>query len=214
MLPFPHAEREMTDELLERVRRYWTDLRGARLAPRRAEIDPREIEEALEFAMILEHAPSGGARIRIAGMHLCELMGMEIRGMPAAALIAPPDRARFDRLIGEVFAAPAMLDLSLNSTPTAQPRLEARALFLPLVSDLDETSRALGYLRAEGNIGTPPRRMTLISHRLRRLGGDETSRVAEPGFAETGDAFARPERLNGGDRNAAPTLRLVGDEDD
>ena len=55
--------------------------------PRRAEIDPRGIENALEYAFILERIAPGMARIRLAGIHLSDLMGMEVRGMPLTSFI-------------------------------------------------------------------------------------------------------------------------------
>ena len=70
------------------VEAYWEALRGSRLMPTRAEIDPRGIEQALEYAFIVERIAPGIARLRIAGSHLNELMGMEVRGMPLTAFIA------------------------------------------------------------------------------------------------------------------------------
>lgn len=80
---------------LNQVESYWEALRGTRMMPKRSEIDPRGIESALEYTFILERIAPGMARLRIAGSHLSDLMGMEVRGMPLTSFItptAPPDQ--------------------------------------------------------------------------------------------------------------------------
>ena len=74
---------------IAQVEAYWEALRGTRIVPKRSEIDPRGIEGALENAFIVERVAPGIARLRIAGSHLNDLMGMEVRGMPLTALFNP-----------------------------------------------------------------------------------------------------------------------------
>ena len=64
-----------------------------RAVPMRSDVDPRGIERSLEHAFILERIAPQMARFRLAGMHLTDLMGMEVRGMPTTALFAPAARA-------------------------------------------------------------------------------------------------------------------------
>ncbi|MDE1130590.1 MAG: PAS domain-containing protein, partial [Ascidiaceihabitans sp.] len=77
---------------LSQVESYWEALRGSRLVPKRSEIDPRGIEYALEYTFVLERIAIGMARFRIAGSHLCNIMGMEVRGMPLSSFITPSGR--------------------------------------------------------------------------------------------------------------------------
>ena len=67
---------------------YWQALRGNRMVPLRADVDPRGIESALDFAFIVERV-SRHARFRLAGSQISELMGMDVRGMPLTSLFSP-----------------------------------------------------------------------------------------------------------------------------
>ena len=78
--------------VIKEVEAYWEGLRAGRLVPLRSEIDPREIRGALEHTFILEHTKLNEIRFRLAGNKLGDLLGMELRGMPAYALIAPECR--------------------------------------------------------------------------------------------------------------------------
>lgn len=156
---------------LSQVEAYWEALRGTRLMPRRSEIDPRGIEQALESAFILERIAPGIARLRIAGTHLNDLMGMEVRGMPLTALFMSPSRRLIADLLEEVFQAPATARLQLLSEGGGgRPELMARMALMPLKSDLGDVSRILGCLVAPGRLGAPPRRFEIINSRVLRLG--------------------------------------------
>ena len=155
---------------LREVEAYWQALRGGRGIPRRADIDPRGIENALEYAFILERIAPGLARLRIAGMHLSELMGMEVRGMPVSAFVAPAGRTDFAQVLDEVTAGPAAARISLLAEGgVGKPALEGRMLLLPLQSDLGDISRVLGCLETLGPIGRAPRRFNVMKTELRPI---------------------------------------------
>ena len=113
--------------MLSSLRTYWERLRAGRIAPYRAEIDPRQFEPALENMFIVERLAPDNLRIRLAGMKICEMMGMEVRGMQPAFLIDEPDRERFDRLLAVVMAEPAVVELQLAAEQPRRdlPRLDA-----------------------------------------------------------------------------------------
>ena len=79
--------------MLSSLKTYWDRLRAGRIAPYRAEIDPRQFESALENMFIIEKLAPDNMRIRLAGMKICEMMGMEVRGMQPGFLIDEADRA-------------------------------------------------------------------------------------------------------------------------
>lgn len=141
---------------------YWRGLcRGPEL-PRRAEIDPRRIAAVLADAFVVERIAPGLARFRVAGTHLADLMGMDVRGMPLSCLIRPEGRERFAAALARLFEEPATLDLRL--TAPAGPgggALSGRMVLLPLQSDLGDVSRALGCLVSRGRPGRAPRRFDL-----------------------------------------------------
>lgn len=140
------------------VRAYWEALRKGRLMPLRSEIDPRGIEQALEYAFILERTGPRLARFRLSGVHLTELLGAEARGMPVTVLFSHEARARAAEVIENVFRKPEIVELTLTAAMGAgQPPLSARMMILPLQSDLGDISRAIGCIETEGMIGATPR---------------------------------------------------------
>ena len=219
---FPHAGHRMGDRLIGIVLRYWERLRAGRTAPMRSELDPRQIEDALENTLILERTAPGHVRIRLAGMHLSELMGMEVRGMTPDALIEPNDRAAFMTLLEGIFERPEIIEIDLVSRPRARLPLRARMLLLPMQSDLGEMNRALGCLVTEGIVGAPPRRFEIAGRRITRISEHEAPRETVPGFAEApaplsgmplrsvpgGSGTKKPEP------GKRPWLRLVKNDED
>ncbi len=145
--------------VISQVEAYWEALRGAHLLPKRAQIDPRGIEAALEHAFILERIAPGIARMRVAGGHLSDLMGMEVRGMPLTSLFSPNARRQIADTLEDVFQTPATAMLHLTSPGGGgRAKLDARMVLLPLESDLGDVSRALGCLVSHGELGVAPRR--------------------------------------------------------
>ena len=154
------------------VEGYWQALRGQRAMPRRAEVDPRGIEDALEYAFILEQIAPGIGRLRIAGSHLSDLLGMEVRGMPLSAFFRAEARDDLAALLARVCATPGMASLSLRAEPgISKPVLEARMILLPLRDEAGAVNRILGCFDSHGSIGRAPRHLTITSHRLIRITG-------------------------------------------
>ncbi|PJE26030.1 PAS domain-containing protein [Pseudooceanicola antarcticus] len=158
---------------VQEVEAYWEAIRGGRLVPRRSDIDPRGIERALEYAFILERVAPGIARLRIAGSHLSDLMGMEVRGMPLSAFMTPQGRNQLGEILEEVFDNPAKATIDLLAERgIGKPEIEAKLLLLPMKSDLGDISRVLGCLATTGEIGRAPRRFEITGSRVTPLLGD------------------------------------------
>jgi hypothetical protein len=183
---------------LAQVLGYWEALRKGRTVPPRAEIDPRGIEQALEFAFIAERIAPGMARFRLAGMHLSDLMGMEVRGMPISAFFVPEARKGFAEALEAVFQGPERLEMTLLAeSGYGKPALSARMLILPLASDLGDVNRALGCLISTGQIGRAPRRFRLGTLQRGQLVAGipaaatlPDAAALQPGFAERPAGFA------------------------
>ncbi|WBU65168.1 PAS domain-containing protein [Paracoccus aerodenitrificans] len=151
------------DRILSDLRGYWDGLRKGRAVPDRADVEPQGIRGALDYAFILERIAPGAARFRLAGRHLVDLMGMEVRGMPVCSLLNPDSRGRFSDVLETVFKGPQIAELSLKSASGyGRPALSAKMLFLPLRSDLGDVTRALGCIICGGQIGRAPRRFDLV----------------------------------------------------
>lgn len=209
--------REARFRALGEVEAYWEGLRRGRAVPKRAEIDPRGIENALEYAFILERIAPGLARMRIAGMHLSDLMGMEVRGMPVSALVPPAGRDSFAKTLEEVTCRPAIARLHLRAEDgIGKPPLEGRMLLLPLENDFGDISRMLGCFETRGRIGRAPRRFDVTKtelcpietgtapERARDRGAARKEITRSPGFQDAQAAF---------EQNHPRHLRLIEPED-
>lgn len=209
---------------LSLVEAYWDALRAGREMPKRAEIDPRGIESALEHAFILERVAPGVARLRIAGSHLHDVMGMEARGMPLTAFFEQESRARIAGLLEEVFQTPGSAEIRMRAKGSSgQPELDARMVLLPLKSDLGDVSRILGCLVVIGELGTTPRRFDVSDTTMRRLGQAPEAatlqtvapKLRKQELEEAPKPFVQPTPDNdeGRSTSRAPYLRLIKSED-
>ncbi len=221
---------QMTWAALKQVEAYWEGLRHGRMVPLRTDVDPRGIENVLEHAFILERIAPGLARFRLAGVHLVDLIGMEVRGMPLTSFFTPESRKKVTAALEEVFQGPETAEIHLSGEKGfGKPDLQARMLLLPLKSDLGDVSRILGCLVADGQIGRTPRRFDVTdihSHKIQVKTPEVKRRPApqptpekpsvvlqkedtekQTGFAEENQPFV------GAPSKKAPHLRLVTDND-
>jgi hypothetical protein len=176
------------DRVLREIREYWDGIRKGRAIPARSDVDPRGIARTLDYAFILERIAPGAGRLRLAGRHLIDLMGMEVRGMPVCAFLNTSSRGRFSDVLESVFKAPQMARLTLQGKPDyGRPQLNAQMLLLPLRSDLGDVTRALGCLVAEGDTGIAPRRFDILADEVMPIIEGGTTVKPSPsaiGFAE------------------------------
>lgn len=207
VLPLSDRLRARWCRPLQQVEAYWDAMRGGRNVPPRSEIDPRGIETALEFAFIAEQVAPTHARLRIGGTHLCDLMGMEVRGMPLSAMIVPLSRERLAHALSQVFEAPARAELSLIAEKRlGKPELSGRLLLLPLMDDFGDVNRALGCFVTDGPVGRAPRRFEVVRADVSAL-ASPTMPVPKPVAQTRVPGFAEPQaRLAPG---KPPYLRVI-----
>ena len=191
---------------------HWEEARRGAAVPYRAHIDPRRIAPLLADAFVAERIAPGLTRLRIAGMHLSDLMGMEVRGMPLSSFIAPASREAFALHMVDLFDRPATLRMELCSKGgPGRPELRGTLVMLPLRSDLGDVSRALGCLLTSGSkagvtgreTGRTPRRFEIVHTRITPL--DEDADGATGGADTTGAL-----RVVAGGRSARPRVRDAG----
>ena len=188
--------------MLSSLKSYWERLRAGRIAPYRAEIDPRQFETALENMFIVERIAPDNMRIRLAGMNICEMMGMEVRGMQPGFLIDETDRLRFERLLNVVMAEPSVVELRLSADGRGG-RYRATMLLMPLRSDFGEINRVLGCISGQGDVYAPPLAFRVDDVAVTPIEPSQSadSLHALPGFAEEQAGFdAGP---------SAPKLRSI-----
>lgn len=203
--------------VISAVEAYWTALRGGRSVPFRFDIDPRGIEHALEYTFMLERIAPGIARLRFAGSHLNDLMGMEVRGMPLSALFAGGARAAITDTLEQVFSTPAIADLTLRYAGRfGVSPLDARMVILPLQSADGQIDRAMGCLISNGTIPSGACRFDITDTRTTHL-PPHISAAPRPrmAFAEAQAPFApqRSARIAKGPNTTRPALRLVTFDD-
>lgn len=182
---------------IAQIRSYWEALRDGAALPLRSQINPRGIEGALSHAFLIERVAIGLVRFRIAGMHLTDLMGMDVRGMPLSSMFEPAARSALAQALEQVFAAPSILEMSLEAERgLGRPALEARLLILPLASPEGEPKLALGGIVGEGQIGRSPRRFFIARRQLTPLAPPAGARLAaqQPSGA-AGSGLAVPAQL-------------------
>ncbi|SFQ61839.1 hypothetical protein SAMN05421853_11372 [Roseivivax halotolerans] len=194
--------RERQRRALRLIETYWQDLsRDACGIPERAAVDPRRIEDGLEYAFLLQRIAPGQARLRIAGAHLNDLTGMEVAGLPLSALILPDHRARLAKALEAMFRDGGILRAEMSAqTGFGRPELRAEMTVLPLRSESGQVDRAIGGLITIGKIGRTPRRFELGALKVQKVGAPSRE-MPVTGFAEAPTPFA-PSRLQ-------PHLRLV-----
>ncbi|GGF71031.1 hypothetical protein GCM10011402_24510 [Paracoccus acridae] len=198
------------------MRAYWDSLRQGRAVPARSDIQPQGIRRALDYAFILERIAPGAARFRLAGQHLIDLMGMEVRGMAFCSLAHSSSRGRLSDVLESVFRAPQLAQMTLHAKAEyARPELSARMLLLPLSSDLGDVTRALGCIIAEGQIGVAPRRFDLTHDEVLPIieGGKTLAPSAsDPGREGWSAGSARAGKLGRPAGLAAPERSLGRDD--
>ena len=217
------ARTEQHFPAISQVEAYWEGLRNGRLMPTRSEVDPRGISDILEFAFVLEKIAPGMARIRLAGMHLNDLMGMEVRGMPITAMFLPEARRQIQRTLELVFERPATARLSLSGDMgLTRPALDAQLFLAPLKGEDGQPNRILGALQSNGKIGRAPRRFTVRDSQISPLVDEAPLSPKEalerriPGFAEHAQGFDPAPVAPKTSKPEAPKrghLRLVADND-
>jgi len=143
--------------------RHWETLRAGRPMPERDEIDPRALGGALEFLFVAESVAPGVARLRLAGQHLAQLIGMEPRGMPLCALFTGQARAELAEAVAQVAGSGLRVLMPIRAEPgPGRPALDGLLALMPLAAgSAGRGPRILGALQTRGPIGRVPRRLTL-----------------------------------------------------
>ncbi|MEM6440286.1 MAG: PAS domain-containing protein [Pseudomonadota bacterium] len=201
---------------------YWNELRAGRDAPSRSEVDPRRIAGGLETMFILEHLEGGQTRFRLAGTGLCELLGMELRGMMVETLMVPGQESEAADIAARVLQTPGCGVMRLRATDAQGVDWAGEAIFLPLYSEMGEMARVIGcvnFLEAERRSRPAgPLRLRSLGTRVSPLQEDLLSGLPAPaapaprvpapvpveGFAEPRAGFARAPRAE-----PAPKLTAI-----
>lgn len=184
---------------------YWNEVRGARAAPRRFEIDPARLAAILPDIFILERTSADTYPFRLAGTRLCAQFGAEFRGLDFLSFWPDADRAALRQRLSVITAQGGAVVFTMEARSSAGKVVTFEAIVLPLIHVRQSVDRFLGAvsaLAAPAWLGTEPlTTWTLLKHanlwtrQAPRLGasGADVGAIAAP-------LMAAPER---------PTLRVL-----
>lgn len=125
---------------------YWNDVRGARLAPRRFEIEPARFSAILAETFMIECDADQGHRFRLAGTRVGEKLGFELRGRDFTDLLAAEDHADIQPLLDSITSrgAVGLIDIDMPAASGRTARFEV--IVLPLVHTQERITRLLGAI--------------------------------------------------------------------
>ncbi len=183
--------------VLAQVEAYWHGLCKGMSLPNRQDIKPKGLDMALNNAFILERAAPGVFRFRIAGQHLCELMGLDVSGMPISAMFMPDARVEICKTVEEICAEPCIKEVHLCAGRSlGRGALKGKILLMPLLDDAGEITRILGCLQTTGYIGRQPRRFSITEVKNKEISIPTQPRqhpvrnLKHPAFAEAATPFS------------------------
>jgi hypothetical protein len=144
--PKTDRARKMRQAATQELYSYWNKLRGARLSPERAEIDPAEIRHILADTMILEVDEERQFPVRISGTRLNALFLGEQKGQALVSLFAPAERETVSAMILSVIEGARPIVAGLSAAPEGGEAATLELLLLPLRHRGKTHSRILGAL--------------------------------------------------------------------
>jgi hypothetical protein len=180
---------------------YWDELRGARGAPERNDIEPGAIRGILADTFILEFSPESGFPFRVVGSRTNALSGRELRGAPFAGLWRAEDSHEIARILGSVADGAQPFLLGGRGGPVGVAELDVECLVLPLRHHGATHARLLGAMAPAAKaawIGLlPAQPFALTSFRALSpapAAGFFARRGALPGFRRRGHLFVYSSR--------------------
>jgi hypothetical protein len=132
---------------------YWNSVRGARLAPRRYEIEPSQIVPILSETIILEKPEQDECRIRVAGTRISEWLGFELRGQRFFDLWRGDDRVVLMDNLTSICAhgGVGLFEFEARERGMDCAGTSFEMLLLPLTHLEDQVERVLGSVSIIGD---------------------------------------------------------------
>lgn len=127
---------------------YWDKVRADRCTPRRFEIEPGKLAGILPSTFILERIDAETYRFRLAGTHVCELFGFELRGTNFLDGWSAADRISLTRHLAALVKQGAVEILHMEAAPVARGSTPFEVVLLPLRHSGEEIDRILGGFSA------------------------------------------------------------------
>jgi hypothetical protein len=147
-LPGAPASRPFEDSLYEPMLRelydYWSRKRGARLMPRRRDIDPAEIPKLLPHIMITEMLEGGTRyRYRLSGTAVTRAFGRELTGLYVDEVMKGAYREFLERVYRTIYLKRRCVYCESQYAGSSNPGLTTKRLLMPLSEDGLEVNQVL-----------------------------------------------------------------------
>ncbi len=126
---------------------YWNELRGARRAPERVDIEPTAIRSVLADTFMLEVDMSRGFPIRLAGTRVNGLLDAEQKGRDFLALWHAAERRNVAAVLMTVADGACPVVAGAVAAPVGQEPTPFELIFLPLRHHGKTHARILGLIK-------------------------------------------------------------------
>jgi len=128
--------------------KYWNEIRGGRMAPRRFEIEPARFATILPETFVVECEHGDVPRFRLAGTRVTEKLGVELRGHAFSDLFDAAHHADLEPFLASIVDQGAV-GLVMMERPTRSRRKALfEVLILPLIHTEERITRLLGAISA------------------------------------------------------------------
>jgi hypothetical protein len=128
--------------------KYWNEIRGGRMAPRRFEIEPARFATILPETFMVECEQGEEPRFRLAGTRVTEKLGVELRGHAFRALLDPADHDDLKPFLASVMDQGAVGVITLERHAPNGRKAVFEVLVLPLIHTEERVTRLLGAISA------------------------------------------------------------------
>jgi hypothetical protein len=135
---------EPADPNLRVLYEYWNALRGDRLMPTRADIEPAKIPKLLPYIVMYTALPGGGFTIRLVGEEIVNFAGGNATGRPSGSSLPPRAAEILNKILDTVVAerAPKFRAGKAHWQPDKSYR-DFEACFLPLSANGEDVDIVL-----------------------------------------------------------------------
>jgi hypothetical protein len=136
---------------------YWASLVRQGDLPLWSEVDPGQMQDALDHAFLAERFGQCHTRIRVAGGAVDDMAGKPCKGLPLSLLIRANDRAVFNEAVSACCIAGHPVEIALTSgEDVAKSEISARLVVYPLRDSTGRVAQFLGGLAPVGDVIARP----------------------------------------------------------
>lgn len=127
---------------------YWNRIRGERAAPERSDVKPDAIGKILGDVFILNADEPNPYRVRLAGTHICTLLGRELRDTKFTDAFVAGEQAEIHSLLDSMVCTATPVIAGVIGETADRRMLGLELLLLPLRHHGRTDARLLGSLTA------------------------------------------------------------------